>query len=380
MRIFSRFKIKVLLTSTLLTGLSCGSSDKAKAPFKAKVVVSTKNGSQVAVVTFNSLKDAEHLDGDLLQFLGNSKINASISGDVVAKNPTDLYLKRGESVTLDYTLEKGVIKPLSFDSLAMLTAYYHFEKILEFWRDSMGLDLADYGKFRVLYDPDIQARGNGGDIVETVKINAAFVSFTRDFLLFKTSRAEQLPLKMNMGVLAHEFAHGIFDYQFAKKDGLAYQTENGKAATQLSGINEGLADYYSWTITQRVDVLGESLSSLAEERKLPVKWTSKNLLDNPDQCQGGFYCKGSVLASALYEIADAKAVGAVPLGLLVYEALDTFRQDWNEHKEEDTFDYYYLIRRIIEKSDMQKQSYCEVFLKWFDDEVNSKEIKKSCGI
>ena len=357
------------------------SEDSADVPVKAKIVVSTDSGYKLQEVTFNTLSDPDAMNGDVAKLVGNAILDLNQEKEVlIGSTPEDVYLNSGEDVRLEYVVKGGVLSPVNFDSMAMLTIYYHYEKTMEFWRDQLGLSWSDFGKRRLFFDPDIGARSSIGSVSNTVKLNAAFLPGVRDFWFFKTSPIEKIPFKMNLGILAHEFSHGIFDYKCAKGDARFYETDVQAAETQLSGINEGVADYFSWMVTGREKEFVESLEEFAKERVLPVTWTSFDLIRNPGQCRGEFYCKGSVLASALYEVARDKNVGNVVVGQHVYDALETFSDDWTNHKSDSDFDYYYLLLRIIEQAgDTHKNSYCDSFLKWFDDSVNTDKVNEVCA-
>ena len=95
----------------------------------------------------------------------------------------------------------------------MLGTYYTYENVIAYWRQNLGLDLSDFGKLRLFHAPRIKAESQGISI--TQKLNAAFFPGPRDFLLFRTSSYESIPLNINFGVMAHEFGHAIFDYKFA---------------------------------------------------------------------------------------------------------------------------------------------------------------------
>ena len=360
---------------------SC-SKTKANYPYKARILVSTGTGYQMETVTFNTLTNLERMDGSLGKIIGNATLDINQEQEVlVGANPDEIYLNIGQDVSLDYTVEDDVIHPLSFDSMAMLSMYYNFEKVLEYWRDNLNLDLADFGKRRLFYDPDIAASSTFGSISGTIKLNAAFLPGVRDFWFFKTSPLEKVPFKMNLAILAHEFSHGVFDYIFAGPDASFYDSESQMASFQLSGINEGVADYNAWMVTGREDEFVESLEQFAKERVLPVSWNSKDLIDGGEQiCTGSYYCKGSVLASALYEVANQDSFDPIKVGTTVYTAIRNFRTDWQDHKNEDSFDYHYFLIQVINAAanTSDKLAYCEAFKVRFNDETNLTKVNEVC--
>jgi len=126
-------------------------------------------------------------------------------------------------------------------------------------------------------------------------------------------------------------------------------------------------------VTGRADELGESLESIRRERNLPVTWTYSQLITS--NCEGGVYCKGSILASALYEIANSPGQTPLKVGKLAYQALPGFAEDWKTFKETPTFNYQYFIKRIVgSTTGIDKLIFCEKFRKWFDVDLVRNNI------
>ena len=374
-----RRRFTFLLLCSLISG-SCG-RDHAKTPLRAKIVVSGAKGYQLQEVTFNSLTDPDSVKGDYGEIVGNAVLKLDSDSEVLTgKSDHEVYLRRGGSVLINYIVKEGVLHPSDFDSASMLTLYYHYEKTVEFWADKLGLDPADFGQRRLFYDPDVASDSGIGSVTGTTKLNAAYFPLNQDFWFFKTSPLEKIPIKMNLGVLAHEFGHGIFDYKAAKRRVGFYSARNKASLWQLQGINEGISDYFSLMVTGRAAEFADSLDSFSKERVPPVSWTSLTLLKQPSICRGGFYCKGSVLASALYEVASLKGVGNTIVGKDLYAALEPFAEDWLALKDTSgQFDYYFLLFRILEQASRKhKRHYCDAFLKWFNDPINSEKVKKVC--
>ncbi|NRA44353.1 MAG: hypothetical protein HRU09_05290 [Oligoflexales bacterium] len=333
-------------------------------------------------VTFNTLNNLEKMDGSVAKIIGNATLDIDQEQEVLlGANPDEIYLNIGEDVSLNYTVEDDIVHPLNFHSMAMLSIYYNFEKVVEFWRDNLSLDLADFGKRRLFYDPDIAASSAFGSVSGTIKLNAAFLPGVRDFWFFKTSPLERVPFKMNMAIMAHEFSHGVFDYVFANTGAGFYDSDSEIATDQLSGINEGIADYNAWMVTGRESEFVESLEQFAKERTIPVSWNSQDLIDRGTEiCTGGFYCKGSVLASALYEVAIQDGFGRVKVGQTVHTAISSFREDWQNNKSDNSFDYHYFLIRVINEAanDSEKLVYCDAFKARFNDETNLSKVNEVC--
>lgn len=370
---------------------ACGSSDGLTTPLRARIITSTENGYAFRDVSFQTLQNLRKMEGELAVLRGDAALNLNSEiGEVVkSSNPDALYSSIGQSVNLDYTVEEGVAIPRNFQSMAMLAIYYDYERVFLFWRDNLGLDLQDFGKLRLFMNPRIEANQDNTTVTGVIKVNAAFLPGPRDFWFFKTSPLEAIPINMNFGVLAHEFGHAIFDLAFAKKDAGFYEVggESGLNSAdlaelefKLSALNEGLSDFFSWMVTGKLSEFGESLAILGKERVMPVAWTLSQLEETSNTkivCNGGFYCYGSVFASALYEIASIEGASPVAVGKAVFAALSDLREDWTAAKSGVEFGYHTIINRIYPHLDPTIASKsCTLLRKWFD--ANSVKEKIEC--
>jgi hypothetical protein len=377
---------------TLTLNLSicaCGSTAGIKNPIRAKIITSTDTGYGLKEVSFKTLTNLREMDGELAVLKGDAALNitSEIGEIVTSKDPDSLYSSIGKSVNLDYVVEGDVAIPRNFQSMAMLSIYYHYERIFLFWRDNLGLKLSDFGKLRLFMNPRIEANSGNVSVSQVIKVNAAFLPGPRDFWFFKTSPLEEIPINMNLGVLAHEFGHAAFDVAFAEKDSTFYEIDTNSEAPshgneaksiKLSAFNEGLADYFSWMVTGKLTEFGESLAVLGTERVMPVKWTlSKLEQDVTDRiCSGGFYCFGSLFSSALYEIANLDGSTPVSVGRAAYAALSDLRSDWVAAKKGEDFEYYHIINRIFTRLDgVNTSESCKIFKKWFDVAAVKEKIE-----
>jgi len=359
---------------TLLHACSEDNGDLRK-PYEARIVAFTPDGYRLQTVSIASLENPDNLGNTLVDFLGNAALDgeAEIDEIIDPSKKDSIYIDKGQPIRLDYQGRNGVIHPRNFDSMALLSLLYNYEKTMTFWQEQMDLSFDDFGKLRLFYAPRIKVRGRMGTIENTSKVNAAFLPGPRDLLFFRTARIEEIPINMNLGVLAHEFSHAIFDYRFADKDATVYMLGSERNQDELRGINEGIADYFSYIVTNRVEDFGDSLSVLGKYRTLPVAWSYSEL--SGSDCPESPYCKGSILASALFDIAAADGQSPVDVAKIVYDALPLLRTSWLEHANDIDFDYHYLIKHIISLAPAEaKNTYCESFKRWFDVSTVSTRI------
>lgn len=370
----------VILLAMFLCLTFCGDK-KIPSNIRAKIVSLGDSGIEYKVAEFRHLTDVRAMDGDIARILGGSVIDYNTSmEDVISGDPDRIFTRKGSKVQLDYTVVNGVIIAQNQDSLAMLSLYHSFEGIVDFWTTQYDFTYNEIGKFNIHLDPSMSESGISIKLTVTPRLNASYFVGLGDFLLNKTSPHERVPIKMNPAVLAHEFGHKMFDIRFANRDPEFYSTKSSKAQFKLSGMNEGLADFFSWLYVQKTNLYTLSLDvNSMRDRSVPVPWTMSSLRADTSVCTGRFYCEGSVLNSALYELSLSPSMSAQMVGNATLRALPKFRSDWKDHKNDKSFDYYYLLNRIVQELPADKQTLaCSIFKKRFDDELNKPRLEQAC--
>lgn len=281
-------------------------------PYKAVVLAFTgadANGKAEFALTekaFRTLTNFNELDGTYLSMRRGGKLTIKdVNGSIVSSE----NFVGGESPELRYKVKGGAAIALDYSTLAMLSAYYQLDEIYSTLEEKVGISPADVqanlpdGKHTMLFEPEIQMSGQGTDISAGIKLNAAFSPADKKFLLFQRSPIESVPLAANFQVLTHEFGHFIFDYSFYAGKFDSKSRWNDEWA--LSGLNEGFADFISWTFTDTSDILSASIDipSIADERNFAkTTFVFQDLASSdPEACKGDFYCVGSLFARSLYE-------------------------------------------------------------------------------
>jgi len=282
------------------------------APYKAVVLAFTgkdadgKAEFSLTERSFRTLTNFNELDGSYLSMRrGGTLTIKEINGSVVSSE----NFSGGESPELRYQVKSGAATALDYSTLAMLSAYYQVDEIYSSLEEKVGLKPEDMqanlpgGKHTMLFEPEIKLSGQGTDVSAGIKLNAAFSPSDKKFLLFQRSPIESVPLAANFQVITHEFGHFIFDYSFYAGKFDAKNRWNDEWA--ISGLNEGFADFISWTFTDVSDILRASIdiSAFADERDF-VKTTfvfGDLSAEDPAACKSDFYCVGSLFARSLYE-------------------------------------------------------------------------------
>lgn len=307
------FKFLACLFGTLI---SC-SDNNPKAPgpnFRAQVVVLSGVESNYGPAQFSiqerefpTLQNLNDLDGPYLKIVSGGELRINeINGSIVESDK----FEGGESPTLRYSVKNGVVVPKDYKTLVLLSAYYQFENAFRNLESKLKLSLSDLvatakdNKFILMFEPNIVLDGATSTTVETAKLNAAYMPGQKQFMLFRRSSVERLPLATNEQVISHEFGHAIFEKVFFQDASNAEgRLENEYA---IRGVNEGFADFVSLVFTGSADVMRGSLDilSIAEERdfnRAKFNYTDfSRVIDTADgPCQGEFYCIGTIFARSL---------------------------------------------------------------------------------
>ena len=303
----------ICVIAGLLLTSSCGNKKfSMNGPFKAIVVAFTgsdTNGKAEFALTektFRTVTNFNELDGTYVNLKrgGNLTIK-SINGSLVSAE----NFSGGEAPELRYNVKSGVAVSLDYSTLAMLSAYYQLDEIYSSVEEKLGILPADLqanlpgGKHTMLFEPEIKLSGQGTNVSAGIKLNAAFSPMDKKFLLFQRSPIEAIPLAANFQVLTHEFGHFVFDYSFYSGKFDTNNRWNDEWA--ISGLNEGFADFVSWSFTGNTDILRSSIDieSIANERdfaRTTFTYGDLNSAD-PTACKGDFYCIGSLFARSLHQ-------------------------------------------------------------------------------
>lgn len=355
-----------LIAASCLASSCIAPKEKPEYPIVARILSSIDGTYQLGDVTINTLTNIDHMIGAVGSIKGQAALNvdADVAEIMASTDPDAVYSDRGQTVETDYLLSKGVVIPQNFQTMEMLGLYSVYERTVAFWETNFNIPFDAIGFPSLYYNPRLRRDKDGEQVEISTTMNAAYLPGVRDFWFFKTASREHVPVKMNFGVVAHEFGHFIFDYHFAEFDRSIYNTKLSLNENFLSGLNEGLSDYFSYAVTQSVNEFGASLPELDLERRLPVSWTLRTSLNGV--CKGSFYCQGSVLASALYEIAQLPGQNSLMVAERVFNALPAFRQTWKERRDNDLMDYSALLNAILAEAPEEQAEYCTVFRKWFD--------------
>lgn len=300
-------------------------------PYKALVLIPVSVNQQTQQVeyaikegVFNYLDDLDSLDGKYLKYYkgGYFKIE-SLVGSV---GQIDSF-EQGQFPDLKYKLKNGVVIPQDYISLVLLSSYYQFESILYAIKNRIGIEidsLLNNKKIEVFFEPKIFLEVGDSYIEAIQKLNAAYLTNRKQFILFHRSKLELIPLAANKQVLAHEFGHLLFEFSFYNNQ--VDEQDRFSNDYAISGINEGWADFTSFVICGSANVMSNVTNkfNIVEERFFSqIKFTYDSLLDNQQEvCTGMYYCIGSLFAKSLYQAYEELKDSGVSIENFYYSLFD----------------------------------------------------------
>ncbi len=318
----------VILMSLSLTG--CQESEKKPtAPYKAQVIHFQPSDNSntgrwtIGEQLLQTLEDPDTLKGNLFEIVAGRKLTIDFTvGSIVSGR-----ISGTEDVNpIRYSLKNGVIVPRDTTTLLMFSSFHAFERVFDRLEPVTGLandalKKVIGGRYQILFEPTIDAQTTGVETRVSLKTNAAFNSESDNFILFRRSQLEDIPIAANMKVIAHEFGHALFKNSFfeQKNDTCPFNDSAGASERQknkffqgrlsteysITGLNEGFADFVSYMMTGDVNPLEGSISfKNVESRSLVGQPFYFYQLVSDASCDGKFYCIGTLFARALYKVAS----------------------------------------------------------------------------
>lgn len=260
---------------------SCGSPFNSKNSNQYQIPWRSDDGHySLQAVRIDSLSDPDTLSGPLVKLF-------------VTPSEEDGKLNGPPAIGRFMTRKDGVKIPLDFVSLQGATIQANFQKIHEFDR-AAGADSLVSWPLEVSVETSVD---NAGD-----NTNNAFFDGKRNAILilpYTDNSKTGLPISLNGGVLAHEHFHALFFKLVMEKmlkSGLDVSTQvpeiiptipkviseiDPKVGTNeprvdvkdfndflLRGLNEGLADFWSWLAVGDDYFVGRSLTAYSDCRRL----------------------------------------------------------------------------------------------------------------
>lgn len=295
-------------------------------------------------VEINTLEDMSRMEGKY------GKIRYNQSSDRVA--PEAQFMQT----------PSGVYIPKNTNSEQMVGIYGHIEKLSEL-EDRLGFD-------GVLPRPRfVSIESNIVDSKGSRQLDNATYFGQMDLVAIVPNTSRTIPISLNGGIVAHEHFHALFfhlvlrqlsadvvgshnahdDYATEKKSVLELQEDDNSpwvdetkrdktylSEMLLSGLNEGLADFWAWYYTSDGKFLEKSLTYkslakrrvLSESKPLPGQiFFHRRANVNPEEFASTVgYELGTRYASLMRALAEAE--GKEKIAKLMVSALGDFSPTW----------------------------------------------------
>jgi hypothetical protein len=302
-------------------------------PVRVRALVLSGNGSYVTQeVTLTTIKDIIRMEGDTAKLIGGARIVLdSQDPELQVPSLTELSFANaliksaGRPVTANWIDQAGVLWPADFHTWNLVTTYYNFEKAREYFNTVGNIPQAEFGgSATIYYFPDFILKDSNP---EPIKDNALWFAPTQSFMVAPFDELQKAPLAINAGIMAHEFAHMVFNRKVYGSRRLPPPiTEWGAQGTSpganlIKALDEGFADYHGYGATCKS-------ATGCDPRFLRTSFDDKASndrdLSKSDRCmdiglrnallqtglssfsgQGLEYKLGSILASALYQAGES---------------------------------------------------------------------------
>lgn len=222
-----------------------------------------------------TLEDLHALRGEAATPIGNAEI--IIEGGRLANVETEKQFRdavlenAGGRVEAQFIDSGGVLYPADFHSLNLATTYFNFEQSRKYLLQR-GLEPDKLHGVPFYYFPDVRLFGS--EQARQVD-NAAWFPLLRSFVLYPFDALQDIPLAMNQGVIAHEYAHGLFNAEVLGESWipryLAMWCTDASCAEErglrmIGILEEGFADAWAIGVTGDPRFTRRSLYYLGDAR------------------------------------------------------------------------------------------------------------------
>lgn len=317
---------QIIMTLLLVSQAGCHNTEtKPLAPYQAVVmnfvpgVAPAKGTWEMNTKTLSTLEDPDSLKGTNFEIVTGQKftIDASVGSLISGR-----FTGQSSGAVVRYDVKNNTILARDTSTLLLFSSFHTFEKVFEKIEATTGLTAESIknsigGKFKIYFEPTIEDGDSQSKLRLSLKLNAAFYSEEDNFLLFRRSELEKIPLAANLKVISHEFGHALFKNSFfEQKNTKCSATSNGEIESNskdkffpgrwetefsISGFNEGFSDFNSYVNTGDNNPIEDSIDfDDLSKRSLAEKNFTFSQLSSSQFCNKKFYCIGTLFARALY--------------------------------------------------------------------------------
>ncbi|MCL2178323.1 MAG: hypothetical protein FWB81_02795 [Cystobacterineae bacterium] len=257
------------LSLLLLAALAFACAPSSETPLAIMVLAPNANGLfEPQPQQLTTIENISKLEGSIAHFIGGARMFVDANNPKQATGNMEQYKKalfknEGSGVRAQFIEKDGVLWPADFHSWAMVTAYWNLEQAFLYFNEIYGkqnpeelLDLPVYYWLDTnALEPDKQ---------ESNTDNAFFSGPLRMMAVLPFKSFQTIPMSINLGVMAHEYAHFVLNARVYHLDPyspiytVGYDSENSLLVNMepqniLGSIDEGLADLHAYGVIRKFD-------------------------------------------------------------------------------------------------------------------------------
>lgn len=347
--------IRLAPVALALALVSCGDLFPGEVDGPVHMVVvdydPTSKNYGLEIRDIHTLEHLRTLSGRAVRVLAGAELNNDLE-ELLESQTSDpdrieelMYRRRPRAVDFSAfeKVDRGsgirVLYPEDFHSLNMATIYYQFERA-HLYFDTLGATLP---QLPVLYFPTLR-----NPDATRLTDNAFYDPFLKSFGVLEFDELKELPLGMNAGIVAHEYAHAVFDHLVFPGDGLPWlydqwlktpmSPELNYSMNVVRSFHEGFADFFGAAMTMNPNFLEVSIPEAAESRRLnPAEprciGNLRSALQTPHPMYSP-YELGSVIATALWEATGGTRALVDDTATGIIEALKVLRESYEQQIDE----------------------------------------------
>lgn len=214
----------------------------------------------------DTLTDPHRLDGELGQVRGGGSLRLEQGG---------VSYRGGRTLDVLLHVQDGDAEPLDQEGLVLLSFYAHLQDARDLLLDA-GVGVSDLFPIHAAVSPAVPDLG----LAVLAAENAAYVPGANTFVLLPDVFPKEVPFAANLGIVSHEFGHGVF-HLLTTQDPYAdpLYAQGTAAAIGVASLNEGFADMLGGLTTGRPD--GFEASTHQPTRDMSQEWLAQDVSPLP---------------------------------------------------------------------------------------------------
>lgn len=245
------------LTLVAVFAAACGPNPKP--PVQVMAMVPNESGAFTTTqVELTTIGELTQLKGDVIQFVGATRVVVDpndpiqqLNGGIQNLSDEQRYevivRDKGSDVRGHFVDRSGVLWPADFHTWNMVTTYYNFERSYKYFANIYdGVDPKELRPMRVHYWSEVRLNS-----ATPITDNTLYLSFIKSFVVAPFRNEQLIPMPMNPGIVGHETAHRVFNYNALSDQGIhpALGTWSLQPFNWLKSLDEGLADFHGYSVT-----------------------------------------------------------------------------------------------------------------------------------